>query len=197
MKYILPPEHGDSWMLDVHPAPGLCVSNAYFTLQQSCVYKLTQPGLWLCSLDDGDITLIERGRKKRKFKPGLHVIIKQDKQTELVLGSGDIRYTCIWVSAGFIEKYLEYRTFKQPFAITDALKWQLRHYNTPELLMVWEQLKFGIRNAVAPLMYFESKVIELLALIMRNVSYEWYGARFIKTERPKHLTHDNGSTSCG
>jgi AraC-like DNA-binding protein len=193
IRYVLPPGHGDSWIIDVYPAPGLCVGNAYFTLHEpvTCSYEFSEPGLWMYSFDYGDIRILERGKRRRKLQQGMHTIVSQGDPVEVILGSGDFRYTSIWICAGFIEKYLEYRTFKQPFAIMDALDWQSRHYSTPELLMVWEQLKYGIRNAVAPLMYFESKVIELLALIIRNTTYEWYGTRFIKTERPKHLTYNN------
>lgn len=75
---------------------------------------------------------------------------------------------------------MNYRTFKQPFAIADALKWQSPDYNTPDQLMVWEQLKFGVRNAVAPLMYFESKVLELLALIMLHTNCKWYDKAVVR-----------------
>jgi len=193
IKYILPSGHGDSWMIDIYPAPGLCVSNTYFTLHEPCVcvYEFKQPGLWLCSFDCGSVTILERGRRRQKLQQGAHVIVNHGNPVEVALGEGDFRYTSIWLCAGFMEKYMDSRTFKQPFAITDALDWQNQHYHTPELLMVWEQLKFGIRNAIAPLMYFESKVIEILSLIIRNISYAWYGTRFIKDERPKHLTYHN------
>ncbi len=189
LRHQFPPGHGDSWILDVYPAPGLCVSNAYFTLRQPWACHLTQAGLGLCSFDSGDVTVLEQGRRKRKLQRGVHVLVNQDSPADIVLGGGEYRYTCIWICPEFLESYLNYRTFKQPVAITDALKWQRKDYNTPDQLMVWEQLKFGIRNAVAPLMYFESKVLELLALIMLHTNCEWYGKRYVKRERPRHTTY--------
>lgn len=189
VRHKFPPGHGDSWILDVYPAPGLCVSNAYFTLHQPCAFSLTRSGLGLCSLDKGDAVIREKGRRKRSLQRGVHVLVNQGNPVDIVLGGGEYRYTCIWICPEFIENYLHYRTFKQPFAIADALTWQSPNYNTPDQLLVWEQLKFGIRNAVAPLMYFESKVLELLALIMLHTNCRWYGKRYVKKERPRHLTH--------
>lgn len=189
VRHKFPPGHGDSWILDIYPAPGLCVSNAYFTLHQPWACQLTPAGLGLCSLDKGDVSVWERGRRKRQLQRGVHVLVNQNDRVDIALGSGEFRYTCIWICPKFIENYMNYRTFKQPFAIADALQWQSMNYNTPDQLMVWEQLKFGIRNAVAPLMYFESKVLELLALIMLHTNCQWYGKRYVKKERPRHLTH--------
>jgi AraC-like DNA-binding protein len=194
ITYVFPPENEDSWFIDIHPKPGLFVSDAYFMLYQPVArtYEIEQPGLFLCSVESGDVTLFERGKKARQMRQGIHLLVNQGKPFKVVFGNEKhIRYTGVWVFADFISKYLQDREWKESLTINDALTWPSHYYNTPELLLHFQQLRFAIRGGVTPLMYFESKVIAILSLILCAVQTPKHAEWFQKKERPKHVTYQN------
>ncbi len=192
--YILPPEHGNSWLTDIHPKPGLFVSDAYFALHQPVArsYEIEQPGLFLCSFESGNVTVIERGKKSRRLQRGIHLFVNRGKPFKVVFGSEQhTRYTTAWIFSDFIDTYLQDRGWQEALSVEDALTWSSHSYNTPELLLHFQQLRFAIRCGVAPLMYFESKIIAILSLILCSVQNPIYGEGFQKKERPKHMTYQN------
>ncbi|EIW20316.1 MULTISPECIES: helix-turn-helix transcriptional regulator [Pelosinus] len=194
IKYILPPENGDSWLIDVHPAPGLFVTDAYFSLHQPVtrIYEIEQPGLWLFSLSTGDVTIMEQGKKSRRLQRGIHLLVNQGKPCKVIFGSSEtICYTSTWIFADFLADYLKERGRGEELRVEDALTWLSHFYNTPEVLMAFEQLKYTIRISIAPFMYYESKIIEILSLILCGVQNQGYSEMFIAPKRPKHLTYQN------
>ncbi len=58
-------------------------------------------------------------------------------------------------------------------------------------MMVFDQLKQSLMNGCLPLIYYESKAIEILTLIQRNASYKYYWERHLQSERKNHLTYQN------
>ncbi len=194
ITYVLPSENGDSWFVDIHPKPGLFVSDVNFTLQRPLTrtYEIKQPGLFLCSFESGEVTLFERGKKARRMRQGIHLLVNQGKPFKVVFGSEQhTRYTMVWVFADFISTYLQDREWKESLEIKDALTWPSHYYNTPELLLYFQQLQIAIRRGMAPLMYFESKVIAILSLILCAVQTPQHVEWFQKKERPKHATYED------
>ncbi|QDR79505.1 helix-turn-helix transcriptional regulator [Sporomusa termitida] len=194
VKYSLPPENGDSWLIDVQPEPGWCVTDAYFSLQKPVTrgYEIAQPGLWLCSLAAGDMTIIEQGKKSRQLGRGIHLLVNRGKPFKIQFGSpSKLCYTSAWLFADFIADYFQERGRGERLTIEDALTWPEHYYNTPEILMAFEQLKYTIRISIAPFMYYESKMIEILSLILCGVQNQGYAEMFTRLRRPSHLTYEN------
>jgi AraC-like DNA-binding protein len=194
IRYGLPPENGNSWIVDVNPVPGLVLTNAYFTLRQPVtrVYEIEQAGLYLCSLNRGDITIVERGKKPRCLEMGIHLLVNQGQPFKIVFGGEEpYRYTGAWIFADFIVKYLQDRKWEEPLTIADALTWPSHYYNTPEMTLAFEQLKFAVRNAMPPLLYLESKIIEILSLLLRSIEIKGYSERNKKEIRSNYVTYQN------
>ncbi|SFM11971.1 helix-turn-helix transcriptional regulator [Pelosinus propionicus] len=184
--YWLPPQNGNSWLVDIHPAAGLFFTDVYFTLLEPLVreYQMEHPGLWLWSVTGGDLTIIENGKKAHKLKPGIHVLVNQGKPFKIIYGTEPIRYTSVLVFDDCLTRYLK----------AEAACWKPFQYNTPDVVMVFEQLKYAIRNGIAPppFMYYESKLGELLSLIVRNMQYPHLWEDYLKKNRnQKHLTYQN------
>lgn len=199
LTFRLPAEHGDSWLTDIHPKPGLLVSDAYFTLHQpvSRVYEIAQQGMFLYSFESGNVTIFEKGKKARRMTPGIHLLINRGKPFKVVFGSDRaVRYTVIWLYFDFLAKYLQDREWEEALTMNDALTWPAHCYNTPELLLQFQQLRFAIRCGVAPLIYFESKVISILSSILCAVQNPEHARWFSKKERPKHATYQNMKFLC-
>lgn len=195
VKYKLPPGHGDSWIMEIEPAPGLFVANAHFTLLEPITreYQISQAGLWLCSFAGGDVTVMEQGKKTRRLQPGIHVLVIRGQPFKMIFGTGQpIWYTSILVFTDFVEKYLDGRFYDTSFTLAQAADWKSLQYNTPELTMVFEQLKYAVRHAAVPLLYYECKLGEIVALILRNTKHERFWQRYCKKTRHCHkLTCQN------
>lgn len=191
--YLLPGKK-DSWLMDVQPKPGLFLTSTYFTLDQPITrnYEMEQPGLCLCSFAQGDVTILEKGKKSRTLQQGIHLLVNQGKPFKVIFGSDKlICYTAIWVFSDFIEKYLHDREWEEPLTLSDALAWPEHYYNTPEMVMLFEQLKYSIRGASKPRIYYEAKIVEIVSVILSCVHTESYAKKFLKEERPKYVTYQN------
>ena len=191
--YRLPSGHGDNWLVDIYPAPGLILTDTHFCLPEPVVreYTVAEAGLWLCSFNSGDITLVEKGKKARQLRPGIHLFINRGQPFKIIYGAEKWNlYTSLWLFSDYISKNLSERLPDMSFTLTDALTWDSPQYDTPELLLVFEQLKANVRNAAAPLLYYENKACEVLLLILRNIQDEYWWRRHQKSERKKkHLTY--------
>lgn len=191
-KYCLPSDHGDNWLIDVCPASGLILTDTHFYLPEPVVreYAIVESGLWLCSFHRGDVTIIEKGKKARQLKPGIHLLINRGQPFKIIYGAEKWNlYTSFWLFSDYISKNLSEKLSGMSFTLTDALAWESPQYDTPELVLVFEQLKANIRNATVPLVYFENKACELFVLILRNMQDAWYWKRYQKEERKNYLTY--------
>ncbi len=194
VDYALPPECGNSWLAEAHPADGLFIANAYLALPQPMVreYAISQPGIWLCSLHCGAVTIEEPGKGKRQLQCGIHLLQTGRKPFTITYEAGArISYTAIWLFADFIDRCLQKQTPEQSYCLPAYRQWQFEQYNTPDILFLFEQLKYAIRIAGVPLLYYESKVAELLSLIMRNVRDKWFWQRHLRQNRCQHVTYQN------
>lgn len=192
--YKLPPANGNSWIIDIHPAPGLFVTNAFFQLLEPVTrtYAITQTGLWLCSWDSGDATIIEIGKKARKLCQGIHLVVNRGQMIKVIFSAAEpIWYTSVLLFDDFLTGYLKGRPLEEGFTSAAATAWKNPQYNTPDLVMVFEQIKYAIRDATVPMLYYEGKIGEILALIMRNIQHEAYYKTHFKKHRPEHLTYQN------
>ncbi len=192
---ILPPGQGNSWIIDLHPDPDVVVSNAYVTLPYPITfqYNTQQHFMWLCFFESGDATIIEKGKANKRLQPGrIYVFVSQGRPFKMVFNHTErILYTSILVTADYIARYFQNRLGEEPFAAADALRWHSTQYNTPELAMAFEQLKYGIRWASAPPMYFEGKILEILGLIRCNACHEEYCKKHTEKQMRIRLTYQN------
>ncbi|MCC5466268.1 hypothetical protein [Pelosinus baikalensis] len=65
IQYKLEPEADNSWLVDIHPAPGLTLTRAYFKPIETItrIYTFPDNCLWLCSFDSGNLIITEKGKK--------------------------------------------------------------------------------------------------------------------------------------
>lgn len=198
VRYRLPPENGDSWLIDIRPAAGLFFTDAYFTLLKPVVreYRLKQPGLWLWSLASGVVILTEQGGKARRLTPGINLIVNRGIAFEIAYESAaPIRWTSMLLFEDCLVRYFQDNFAEQPFSLAAAKRWKPFLYNTPDLVMVFEQLKYAVRTAFdnsLPMAYYQCKMGEILAFILRNRQNEGYWKDYVEKRRdPKHMTYQN------
>lgn len=195
VNYQLPPEHGNSWFIEIDAGPGFFVTDVYCTLPTPVVreYHIVQPGLWICSFNRGDVTLVEKGKKACKLNQGIYLLVNRGQPFKIIYGSDEpLRYTAILVFEDFIGRYLQGRFYDSAFTLSEAERWKSPQYNTPELIMIFEQIKCALRYAQVPTLYYECKLGEILAVILRNTEHSWHWKRYRKKVRRKTwLTYQN------
>jgi AraC-like DNA-binding protein len=194
IQYKLAPEADNSWLVDIHPAPGLFVTRAYFKPVKSITINYTFPHncLWLCSFDSGNLTITEKGKKARQLQPGMHLIVHHGQSVKVTFTAPARQvYTSIMICDHFIATYFKDRHQEQLFTVGNALSWNLPQYDTPEIMLVFDQLKCAVLNAQVALVYYESKAMELLSIIQRNHQHEMGWKKYLKSERKNHLSYQN------
>lgn len=184
----------NNWLRDVCPAAGLLATTTYVQLVEDLTlrYTLPQPCLYLFSLDSGGITVHENGKKARRLQRGIHLIVHKGQTVHVTFHPAErLIYTAIAVHEEFLAAYFHSHPQERPCMVNDAAAWEKRHYDAPDIQLVFEQLKAAVRNGKLSPMYYESKIVELLALIRRNVQDEYSWKRHRKSERKRHVTYQN------
>jgi len=194
IQYKFEPEADNSWIVDIHPAPGLALTRAYFKPIEPItrIYTFPDNCLWLCSFDSGNLIITEKGKKARRLQPGMHLIVHQGQPVKVTFTAPNRQvYTSITICDHFIAEYFKNRPQEQLFTAKDALTWSPLQYDTPEIMLIFDQLKCAVINAQLSLVYYEGKAIELLSIIQRNQEYEIGWKKYLKGERKNHLSYQN------
>ncbi|WP_315109385.1 AraC family transcriptional regulator [Clostridium intestinale] len=188
--YIFPPENGDSWIFETNPSKGFFVNNAFFTLLSPVThfYNIREECIWLFFLDSGLITVNIKGQRTITFDKGVHLFINPRKPFKVTFhSSADFRYTAFMIFDYYILNKLNEFTDKNPISLNQISKWKMLHYNTSDILLVFEQVKFALRNGDMPSIYYEYKLGEILTLINRNTLSDMR----LKDKYKEFLTYEN------
>lgn len=186
----LPAENGDSWFVEVNPADGLLLSDAYFSLLKSVtyVYNIPENHILICSLYSGNITIVENGKKSKRLYQGIHFFVNRGKKIKIIINTNEpIWYTFALVFEDFILKYIKDFLSQASYILSKDILLKPNYFNTPELLMIFEQLKYTIRSCDLPHMYYIGKIYEIFAIIIRNLDNEEY----LNIPRHNHLSYQN------
>lgn len=169
--YNFPPDWSNGWIVEMRPARGLFVASAWFTPSQTIVHTVEtdKPCMWILCIDCGDIMYTQQGKKALQLTPVNHIIINPQKKFRLTFKK-DTHYcfTSVLVYDDYINNLIKNRADAPKISIEDAKQWKSGNYNTPDIMLIMEQIRWGIRNSDMPLLAFEGMVIYLLSCITRN-----------------------------
>jgi AraC-like DNA-binding protein len=169
--YDFPNHWSNGWISEVNPAEGLFVSSAWFTPSERVVHTInsSKPFMLLFCIDCGEIIYSHQGKKRQSLSPVTHLIINPQKQFTFTF-SKDVHYcfTSVLIFNDFIKSFLKDRTTAPKISVEDAKLWQTQHYNTPDIMLILEQIRWAVRNTDMPLLAFEGMTLHLLSAISRN-----------------------------
>ncbi|GCD08638.1 helix-turn-helix domain-containing protein [Clostridium tagluense] len=196
IKYNFPPSWENGWIMEMNAAKGLFVSSAWFIPTKTLSYtmEIEKPCMLIFCVDCGDITFTQRGKSAKHLTPINHVIVNPKKPLKITFPANvHTCYTCVLVFEEFIQKFLKDRPLDPPFSMDNLACLQETHYNTPNITLVLEQIRWGVRSGDMPLMNFECKMGELLSLIVCNTQRErpWID------NRRNHVTWENEQKTYG
>lgn len=169
--YYFPPDWSHGWITEMNPAKGLYVASTWFTPNQTMIHTVEtdKPCMWILCIDSGEITYTQQGKKAVTLSTFNHVIINPGKKFRFTFKK-DMHYcfTSVLIYDDFIDSYIKTRTDPPKINIEDARQWKDINYNTPDTLLIMEQIRWNVRNADIPLLGYEGMVLHLLTCIVRN-----------------------------
>ncbi|MDR0923403.1 MAG: helix-turn-helix transcriptional regulator [Hungatella sp.] len=169
--YYFPPHWSNGWIVEACPAKGLFVSSAWFTPDKKIVHSIDvkKPCLWIFCIDCGSIIYSQQGKASTTFTPMTHVLVNPQQPFHLTFPKGiHTCFTSVLVFDDFLQPFLQTRNNPPKISIEDAKAWETEHYNTSNIMMILEQIRWAVRNADMPLLAFEGMVLHLLCSIARN-----------------------------
>jgi AraC-like DNA-binding protein len=173
--YTLPGTWENGWITEVHPTDGLFVASAWFKTQEVLDYKMhiEKPCLLILCIDTGEITITQKGKAARKLSPFTHLLICNGKPVRLTIPAGmHVCFTSVLIFDSCIESFLSATGFTYPIRVADAKQWKSKHIDTPNVMLVMEQMRWGVRGNRLPAPAYLCKAIELLCLFAHNLDKE-------------------------
>lgn len=173
--YTLPDTWKNGWINEVHPCDGLFVSSAWFTSPKALDYTMhiEKPCLLILCIDTGEITLTQKGKPTCKLTPFTHLWINNTSPIRLHIPAGiHACFTSLLIFDSCIESFLNATGFSYPIRVMDAARWKPHHIDTPNVMLVMEQLRWGVRGNRLPPPAYICKAIEVLCLFAHNLDTE-------------------------
>jgi len=170
--YDFPPHWSNGWIAEINAAKGLFVSSAWFTPSEQVVHTINsnKPFMIIFCIDCGEIVYSHQGKKRQALPPITNLIVNPQKQFTFTF-SKDVHYcfTSVLIFDDFIKPFLKERTNAPKISVEDAKLWKTQHYNTPDIMLILEQIRWAVRNTDMPLLAFEGMTLHLLSAITRNL----------------------------
>ena len=169
--YHFPPHWSNGWIVEVCPAEGLYVSSAWFTPNKTVIHKIDikKPCLWLFCIDCGNVVYSQQGKPRTKFTPINHAVINPQKPFQLTFPK-DVHacFTSVLIFEDFLQPFLQARNWAPKISFLDMELWEEEHLNFPGTMLIFEQIRWAIRNGDTPPFAFEGMVLHLLGSIASN-----------------------------
>ena len=169
------PQDGEGFVYQLNPAPGFFLSigdwKPYVPMGRQ--YEFDRRFMELYFIESGDITLILNGKKAFRIPQGVNVYLNRPSKGRLIYGANiPIKYVSIALFEDFIREHIEKGFSEEDFDFAETFRWKAHNYNTPEVTLLFLQLRQKLLAFEKSRMYYESKVGELLSLVVSNFRRE-------------------------
>lgn len=175
--YTLPVDWRNGWIIEVHPRPGLFAASAWFTPNKTLKYTMhiDKACLWLFCIDCGDILVSQKGKATYALSPFNRLLINPKEPITLTIPEGShVCFTSLLLFDEAIQNFLSSNQIDYPMGIDQAKKWRSKHINQANVMLVMEQIRWGIRGNRMPAPAYLCKAMELLFIIDHNANRDQY-----------------------
>ena len=169
--YNFPPHWSNGWISEMNPSEGLFVASAWFTPDKKITHKINtdKACLWIFCVDCGEIIYTQQGKQARRLSPITHIIINPQKPFSFTFSKNEhYCFTSVLVYDEFIQSFIKNREDAPKIGVEDAKLWETQHLNTPNIMLILEQIRWAVRNSDISLLAYEGMVLHLLSSIVRN-----------------------------
>ncbi|MBW6409620.1 helix-turn-helix domain-containing protein [Clostridium weizhouense] len=165
------PQYGQGFIYQINPCPGLFISAGdwvpYKTIERH--YNVNSMFMEIYLIESGDILLIQNGKKTYHVSKGINIYLNKTKKGRICYKENTpIKYVGILIFEDFIKHNIEKKFSKEDFDFDLVYKWSSINYDTPEMTLLFLQIKQRLLKHEKSRLFFESKVGELLSIIMIN-----------------------------
>jgi AraC-like DNA-binding protein len=168
-------QYGRGFIHQINPCPGLFIAVGdwvpYRTIERH--YKVDSMFMEIYLIESGDISLIQNGKKTYSVSKGVNIYLNKTKKGRILYKENTpIKYVGILIFEDFIKHSIETRFSKEDFDFDQIDNCHSINYDTPEMNLLFFQIKQKLLKHEKSKLFFESKVGELLSLIMMNFNNE-------------------------
>ncbi|MBU5439431.1 AraC family transcriptional regulator [Tissierella sp. MSJ-40] len=169
------PQEGNGFVYLINPSPGLFISISDWTPYKTIwhQYQLDQRRIELYLLETGDITLVQNGIRAFTIPTGVNLYLSRPSKGRFSFGANTpIKGINILLLEDYIKERIESCFSDEDFNYIDTFSWKTFNYNTPEITLLFLQIKQKLLSFGKSRLYYESKVGELLSIITSNFLHE-------------------------
>lgn len=173
----------------MHPCEGLTAASAWFTCEHAIDHTLNfaQPAIWVFCIDKGSLTLTQQGKPAKKLFPCTQLFVSNGKPVRFTIPANEhVCFTSVMITEQCIQTFLKSNGISYPIDLQHAKAWKPPHVDTPAVMLVMEQIRWGVRGNRLPPPAYLCKAIELLCLFAHNLEQAQH-----KRERRHYVTWDN------
>lgn len=161
---------GTGGVVEISPREGLYLSCANWTPKISMERKYCIPKEFvkLYFLENGNVTLIQNGKKKSIIQNGVNLYLNRPVSGRVLYDAmTPICYVSILIHGEYFDK-IATAFPKNGLSLEDAFLWMYEDYNTPEITRVFMQIRDKMIEGITSAVYYESKTLEILSLISQR-----------------------------
>ena len=168
-------KYGQGFIYQINPCHGLFISVGdwlpYISMEYH--YQFNSMFMEIYLIESGNIVLIQNGKKSYHVSKGINLYLNKTKKGRIYYKENTpIKYVGILISEDFIKHSIEKRFSKEDFDFEQIYKWKPLNYDTPEINLLFLQIKKKLLTYENSRLFYESKVGELLSIIMINFNNE-------------------------
>lgn len=169
--FKLPAEKGEGYIYQLCHGDGLHITIGDYILYEPVVrnYCSNQMNMEIYYFESGHIKNIEKGKKTQEIEIGVNIYVNQNRAGKIHYEAHTpIRYVSILLYDQYMKTHIEQNFPEDYRELSQANRWKSHNYNTPELSLIFLQLKQSLLAQEKMRLYYESKVGEILSRIMSN-----------------------------
>jgi len=169
--YELSSQNGTGYIYQINPAPGLFVTTGDWISDTKIEahFKIDEMFMEMYLFESGNVSLIQNGKNTLLIPKGINIYVNKTSKGRICYGSNvPVKYVSIILFKDFIKDHVKNNFPDEDFNFAQTFNWKSINYNTPEVTLIFLQIKQKLLSHEKSDLYYESKVGELFSIIMSN-----------------------------
>lgn len=169
--YELSQKNGNGYIYQLNPASGLFITAGDWISdsQIEAHFNINQMFMEIYLFESGNVTLIQNGKNALLIPKGINIYVNKTSKGRICYEPKiPVKYVSIILFKDFIKERIKNNFAEEDFNFAQTFNWKSINYNTPEVTLIFLQIKQKLMSDEKSNLYYESKVGELFSIIMSN-----------------------------